>query len=200
MISALNSSPTRSAMNFTFFHSTSSRSASAARRSDSEHSPAMARTSLSSNIGRLAPLASSAAQHPVNDQVRIAANRRREMRVSLGREREMPRVLLAISRLPQRTQHQVIQDALLGLALQPRDQALIVSRGDRGIRLRQYEFATHLAPIPPAIDHREPLDRDRSAAERIAEMRGDLLEVHHALRIRRLVNPVNGRLLGALDV
>ena len=40
MISASKSSPTRSAMNLTFFHSTSSRSASAARRSDCEHSSA----------------------------------------------------------------------------------------------------------------------------------------------------------------
>ena len=51
MISASKSSPTRSAMNFTFFHSTSSRSASAARRSDCEHSSAIACSSAYSQRG-----------------------------------------------------------------------------------------------------------------------------------------------------
>ena len=81
MIRASNSSPTRSTMNFTFFHSTSSRSASAARRSDCEHSSAMRAQFGSSGVGLPS---SSAPQQAVHDQVRIAADGRGEMRVGVG--------------------------------------------------------------------------------------------------------------------
>ena len=82
MIRASKSSPTRSLHELTFFHSTSSRSASAARRSVCEQSSAIGVRSSSLSVG---PCRSSMlAQQAMHDQVGIAADGRREMRVAVG--------------------------------------------------------------------------------------------------------------------
>ena len=69
-------------------------------------------------------------QNAVHDQVRIPPNRRSEMRVRRGRQREVALVLLRVARLFQRTQHQVRQDALLRLARNFLRQLLIHARRD----------------------------------------------------------------------
>ncbi len=66
----------------------------------------------------------------MHDQVGIAADRRGEVGISLGREREMADILLRVARLLQRPQHQVGKNALLGLAFQALGQPLVVPRAD----------------------------------------------------------------------
>src|SRR3982751_3295357 len=121
MMRASKSSPTRSAMNFTFFHSTSSRCA-----------PLRLRAFIGdgSEVGN--PLAFEEAVH---DQVGIAADGRREVGVRLGGEREVPHVLCAVPRLLERAQHEEAENALLGLAFDFRDQLLVHARRELQLRV-----------------------------------------------------------------
>ena len=150
MISASYSSPRWLSMNCAVFHSISSRSAASARRSASELSDAMS----SSSTRRYGPSVATrffAArtrvrirhahrryrriferpfQRAMNDQVRVAANGRGEMRVLLRGEREMAEQIGGIARLLERTQHQVGKDSLLGLAGNLFGESLIVLRAN----------------------------------------------------------------------
>ena len=79
-------------------------------------------------LGTASAAVEHARQQPVHDQVRIAADGRREVRVGVRGQREMADVLGAVARLLQRAQHQVAQDALLRLAFDLRHQLLIIAR------------------------------------------------------------------------
>ena len=134
-------------------------------------------------------------QDSVHDQIRIAANRRCEVRVRWRGQREVAFVLLRVARLLQRAQHQVRQDALLRLARDLLRQLLIHARRDVDVfrdlqRLGALSGAGAFAPLGLEL---HPLDRQRADAQRIAETRGDGLEVHHALGIGLLVDAIQRR-------
>ena len=87
------------------------------------------------------------AQQPVNHQVGIAADGRGEVRVRLGRQREVAGVVRAVARLLERAQHQVTEDALLGLAFDLGHQPLVVARGDGNARVRHHDLLAPLAAV-----------------------------------------------------
>ena len=66
----------------------------------------------------------------MHDQVGIAADRRSEMRVLVEGQREMAERVGGVARLLQRTQHQVGDDALFGLARDFFGQALVMLRAN----------------------------------------------------------------------
>ena len=68
------------------------------------------------------------AQRAMDDQIRIAADRRREVRVALRREAEMTEVLGRVARLLHRPQHEERDGLLLRLALDALEQPLEVPR------------------------------------------------------------------------
>ena len=68
------------------------------------------------------------AQRAVDDQVGIAADRRGEVRVAVGREAEVPEVLRVVARLLHRPQHQERDRLLLRRAAHPLDELLEVAR------------------------------------------------------------------------
>ena len=74
--------------------------------------------------GGLVGQCQNGAQHAVDDQVRITANRRREMRIRLVCETEMTRVLGTVNRLPQRAQHHRLQQLLVGPFTDARQQGI----------------------------------------------------------------------------
>src|SRR5208282_2062491 len=95
-------------MNCAVFHSINSRSAPSALRSASELSDA----NSSSSTRRYGPSIGTEISFPeracaIEDQVRVAANRRSEMRVLLRRQREMAEQVGSVARLLERAQHQV---------------------------------------------------------------------------------------------
>ena len=116
------------------------------------------------------------AQHAMHDQIGIAANGRREVRVAGRGQREVALIAIAVAGLFERSQHQVAQDALLGFAFDLRDQLLIIAR--REVR--------HRPARPPGLRNR--FTGAAPAAQRIAELRGDLFELQHALGIGTLVD------------
>src|ERR1700733_10963454 len=69
----------------------------------------------------------------MHDQVRIAPDRRSEMRVARRSQRKMALVDLRVARLLERAQHQVTQDPLLRLACNPRRELLIHPRRHRHV-------------------------------------------------------------------
>ena len=69
----------------------------------------------------------------MHDEVRIAADGRCEVRVGRRGQSEVAFIDLRVARLAQRTQHQVAQDALFGLALDFRGKFLIHARRDRDV-------------------------------------------------------------------
>ena len=76
-----------------------------------------------------------------------------------------------------------------GLPFDLRDQLLIIARRDRNAVVGDHDFLPHHLAIAPAHRLRpKPLHRNRADPERITEMRRDLFELHHALRIGLLVN------------
>jgi hypothetical protein len=134
-------------MNFIFFHSISSRSAASARRSAKLASSAWWRSSSSEmgEAGRLALAVELHLEQPVNQEVGIAPDGRGEVRVAGGGQREVPVVGLRVAGLAHRTQHQVAEDALLGLAGNLGSQLLIHLRGN-GDLLRDLDLLR-----PPAM-------------------------------------------------
>ena len=116
----------------------------------------------------------------MDDQIGIAANGRGEVRVAGRGQREVALVAVAVAGLFQRPEHQVAQDALLGFAFDLLDQPLVVARREVDIVQRDDLIA-------------ESFHRRRAPAQRIAEVRGDLLELQHALGIGALVDAEDGR-------
>src|SRR5882762_4853455 len=136
IISAWYSSPRCSSMNWAVFQSRSSRSAVAVRRGVGIERRVLLRM-------RQRPL-----ERAMYHQIRIAANWRGEMRIFIEAEREMAKRIGRITRLFQRTQHQVRNDALFGLANQLFQQALVVLRRDAQLfRSRQRDFHSTFSPF-----------------------------------------------------
>ena len=129
-------------MNRTFFHCTSSRSASSARRSISDACRAISGRSsveLLDAVG-VDVAVPDVAQQPMHDEVRIAPDRRREVRVVVGGARpKCPRFVRRVPRLLHGAQHQEGNRPLLGRAMNPLEQPLEVPRsnGARAARARE---------------------------------------------------------------
>src|SRR2546422_7841338 len=66
-------------------------------------------------------------ENAVDDQVRVAADGRGEVRVVRRGEGEVPEVFLRIARLLERAEHEVREDALLGLSGDALGEALVVA-------------------------------------------------------------------------
>src|SRR5258708_33516480 len=72
-------------------------------------------------------------QYAVDDEVGIAADRRREMRVLIKRQREVSERIGGVSRLLERPQHQIGDDAFFRLAGDFFGQALVVLRANGNV-------------------------------------------------------------------
>ena len=172
-------------MNLTFFHSTNSRSASAARRSDCEQSSASAVSTQSRR-----------AIHPRSSRCTsksgIAADGRSEVRVRIRRQREVAHVFGAVARLLERPQHQVAEDALLRLAFDLGHQLLIHARSDLHLASGSTISALLFEPSRCRSVMANFFTGIGAHAQRIAEMRGHFFEFHHALGVRLFVDAVNG--------
>ena len=176
-------------MYLAFFHSTRSRSASAARRSVCG---ALIGNGVQLRLARAFALRQGGQQQPVHHQVGIAADGRSEVRVRLGGQREVAGVVGAVARLLERPQHELAENALLGLAFDLRHQLLILPRRD-GDTLGQHDLLARLAAVAPRLGHGETAHGNGPHPERVAEGGGDFFELHHAARVGRLVNAVNER-------
>src|SRR5437764_8232218 len=95
----------------------------------------------------------------MHNEVRIASNRRSEVRIRRGCQSEMPFVQIAVTRLFQRPQHEIAENAFFGLSRNFRDQALIIPRGDVEILAREHDVFAHVAPIASTLDGCETLPR-----------------------------------------
>ena len=99
-------------------------------------------------------------QRAMHDQIRVAANRRSEMRVFLGGQREVAEQIGGVARLFQRTQHQVRKNALFRLAGDFFREPLIVlranldffRRGQRHAHRAHAAMARATAAAPAACD------------------------------------------------
>ena len=70
----------------------------------------------------------------------------------------------------------------------------------RSAGIRHHDVAALLAAVAVLVGDAELLHRNRADAQRVAEVRGHLLELHHALRIGHFVNAVDGGDAGMLQV
>src|ERR1700677_1952514 len=106
----------------------------------------------------------------------------------------MTLVLLAVTRLAQRTQHEMSQNAFLRPARDFDRQLLIHARRDRDIF--RYLVLTRSAAVSPATEfaplglHRHPLHRQRAKAKRVAKRSSYRFKFHHAPSLRLLVNSI----------
>ena len=143
-------------------------------------------------------------ERAMHDQIGIAPDRRGEMRVLVEGQREMPKRIDRVARLLERTQHQVRQDALLGLARNFLRKALIMLRpnlkfGRSGKRHHHGAFPRAViaaASTRPSLRRRAamahgdvPLRQPRDA-QRIAESLGHFFELQHLLRIGLFVHAI----------
>ncbi len=87
-------------------------------------------------------------QHAVDDQIGIAADWRREMRVLVEGQREMPEGLGGVARLLERAQHQEGDDAFLRLARNFFRQALVVIGTNVDVQGRN---GNSHGPVAPAL-------------------------------------------------
>ena len=131
-------------------------------------------------------------QDAMHDEVGIAPDGRSEVRVNRCGQREVAFVDLGVARLLQRAQHQVRQDALFRFARNLLRQLLVHARrnvhflGD----LDDVRIASAAMAIAPLGPHLHALHRQRANAERIAEGRGDGLEIEDALGIGLFVDAI----------
>ncbi len=113
----------------------------------------------------------------------------------------MPLVLLRIPSLLQRSQHQVGQDPLLRFARDPAHEALVHLRCHRdalrhlvSLRGTAIAAARRASLCLPTIGlHGQLRHRQRADTQRLPKCRGGFLKVDNALRIRHLVDAINGR-------
>ena len=115
--------------------------------------------------------AARGAQQAVDDQVRIAPDRRREVRVARERQAEVPQVLRRVARLLHRPQHQ---------------------HGDGPLGRRAVDLLEQRLEVPRA-------DRVGRRAERVAEARDEGLELLDLQRVGRLVHAVEARNVARLE-
>src|SRR6185312_9327280 len=104
-------------------------------------------------------------QDAMDHQVGITANRRSEMRVRFSRQRKVSAVLVAVASLLERTQHQIVENALLWLTGHLRNQALIVAGRNFKIVAGQHYVLSNFAAIARSLDRGESLYRQGSNAE-----------------------------------
>ena len=118
----------------------------------------------------------------MHDQIGIAANGRGEVGVTGRRKGEVAFVLLAITRLAQRTEHQVGKDSLLRLAGDLQRQ-LLIHLGSDGHVFGDLILARLAAPAVAVLAalrlHGHALYRQRSQAERVAKPGGNAFKLHH---------------------
>ncbi len=138
------------------------------------------------------------AQQAVDDEVREAADGRGEVGVAGAGEGEVADVLVAVAGLLERAQHEVGEDALLGMAADLRGQALVHLRGDGDglgdlVGLGLAVGSADVAAVAAGLD---AFDREAGEAERVAELAGGLLEVEDALGVGGLVDAVDAGGLG----
>ena len=179
-------------MNFAFFHSTSSRSASAARRSRLRRflgDPRQLRRSQLPSRRAIQPRR----QNPMHDQIRIPPDRRREVRVTAPpparNARDCPRCTAPASATAASDNSGCAPPACPQSSPPASDNAReVISH-----LLGQLNLPPHLRPVAPALRIAEPLHRNRPHAQRVAEVRGNLLELHHALRVRLVVDAEDRR-------
>ena len=105
----------------------------------------------------------------------------------------MALIVRAVTRLPQRAQHQVTQNPLLRLAFHLGHQLLIVPRRDVDLAAGERHLLALLRPVAVAVGEGEALHRNRAHAQRVAEVRRDLFEVQYAFRVGLLVDAVDRR-------
>ena len=156
-------------MNRTFFHCTSSRSASLARRSRSD----VWRRDLRQLVGQLL---AAIPDIPCRDSrsVRwttrsgIAADRRREVRVAVGRQAEVAEVRRVVARLLHRPQHQEGDRLFFRLAARSaRRAAESAAAGPRRAARRGCSRASRRTPrTPPPSADRAPRGRGTASARR----------------------------------
>src|SRR5260370_38989093 len=99
--------------------------------------------------GSILRMVESPLQNAMNDEVGISPNGRREMRVLVKAEGEMPEGLGGVAGLLQGTQHEVGDDAFFGLADNFSNQALVVLWRDA--QLAAWESHLHAAITPGAV-------------------------------------------------
>src|SRR5271170_1210873 len=118
-------------------------------------------------------------QDAMHDQVGIAADWRREVRVTGCGQREVAQVFFRVARLLKRPQHQVAQDALLRFAGDLGGQLLVHTWSD--VHVFWYFNRAHLlagAARGPAVGlELHPVNGQRSHSERISERRGNHFEI-----------------------
>ncbi len=136
----------------------------------------------------------------MHNQIRVAADGRGEVRITGARQRKVALVLLRITSLLERPQHQVRKNALLRLAGNLAHEPLVHLRRHRdALRyLMGLRGAAIAAPrrtplrLPPIRLHGELFHWQRADAQRLSKRRGGLLKVYNPLRIRHLVDAING--------
>ena len=112
----------------------------------------------------------------------------------------MAEILLRVARLLERAQHQVGEDALLGLARQPLGEVLVVARRDLEVLRIDHLLEARVALAFVAEAHAHAAGRRQRHAQRIAEAGGDFLKLHHFFRVRPLVDAVQRGHAAALQV
>ena len=128
----------------------------------------------------------------VDDQIRVAADRRGKVRVAGRGQGKMAFVRLGVAGLTQRAKHEIAQNSLLGLALDARGQLLIHARSDGDIfgdlmGASGSSGAMRVAAVSPGLD---APDRQRAEAQRVTEAGGQFLELDDAAGLGLLVNSV----------
>ena len=129
----------------------------------------------------------------MDDQVGIAADGRSEVGVGGRGQRKVAFVDLGVAGLAERAQHQVAEDALLGLALDARGQLLIHARRDGNVfrdlvHARIAAAAMGVAPLAAGLD---ALDGQSAEAERVAEAGGQLFKLDDAAGLGLLVDAID---------
>jgi hypothetical protein len=132
----------------------------------------------------------------VDDEVRVAADGRREVGVARRRQREVALVLLTVSGLAQRTEHEMGEDTFLRLA-RYFDRQLLIHTRSHGNIFRDLILARLLAPARPAAPllaslrlHGHSLHRQRTQAERVAKAGSHSFKFGHPAWFRLFVNSI----------
>src|SRR5215467_13158339 len=90
-------------------------------------------------------------QDAVDDKIRIAANRRSEVRVFVKAQRKVTERIGGVARLLERTQHEIRKNALFGLADDFANEALIMLRCDTQLPSGERDAHRALAAVSVRI-------------------------------------------------
>src|SRR5487761_166917 len=135
----------------------------------------------------------------MDDEVRIPANGRSEMRVFVRGEREMAEWLGCVTRLLERAQHQIGENALLGLAGELLREPLIMLRANVEVGAGQRDFHGSRAAMAFAargphlpVAYRDSTLRQILDAHGIAKGARKSLKFQNLFRIGLFVNAMEG--------